>query len=128
VRLIRHLLVVLLAAQLTGVSWLGLQAVSKTRQTCRNVKQHGLVVALQQIPKGKGNCAMCKKVRAARTQQTQQQNVGTQTGSGLPGLSPALLPHDVFLLPPPDNNNDVIAKLSVWHALEQCPLTPPPRA
>jgi hypothetical protein len=126
--LFRHLLVVLLAVQLTGISWLGLLAFSKARQTCRNVKQSGLAIALKQLPKGKGNCALCKKVRLARTQQAQQQHVGAQVGCGLPGLSPALLPDDVFLLPPADDNNALIAASLVWHTLEHSPLTPPPRA
>jgi len=121
-------LVVLLAAQLTGISWLGLLAISKARQTYRNVEQSGLAIALKRIPKGKGNCAMCKKVRLARAQQTRQQHVATQAGCGLPGFSPALLPGDLFVLPSLDNNSEFVAASPVWHALEHSPPTPPPRA
>ncbi|MBM3860709.1 MAG: hypothetical protein FJ395_13805 [Verrucomicrobia bacterium] len=127
-KLVRHVLVVLLAAQLAGVTWLGLQAASKARQTCRNATQQGIVAALKRIPKGKGNCAMCKKIRIAKAKQAQEQRGGMPAGFVLPGFAPAVLTGDLFAPPPADNNRAVTAVLTVWHAREHSPPTPPPRA
>jgi len=121
-------LVVLLAAQLTGVTWLGLQAISKTHQTCRNARQNGVVAALKKLPKGKGNCAMCKKIRLARAKQAQQQRTLGATHDWSPLLSPAVLPQSVALGPVARDEGSVGIGTLWFESRSESPPTPPPKA
>ena len=127
-KLVRYVLVVLLAVLLTGLPWLGLKVISKVHQAYRNTHQNGFAFALKQIPKGKDNCSLCKKISLARAQQYAQQHGWGQAGCGLIEFSPALISANLFVIPPLDGNSGLIATLSSWHALAHCPPTPPPKA
>lgn len=127
VKLFRHLVVLLLVAQFTGIPWVGLQGVSKAIQTYRNVRQQGLFLALKQVPKGKGNCGLCQTIRIAQGRQQQQQQMNGATSAWLPALIPALLPTVETVRP-------LVAGGSVWcvagvkpPSRSETPPTPPPR-
>jgi hypothetical protein len=123
----RWLLVAVLVVQLSGLVWVGLLGVSKLIQTARNAQRSGLRVALDRIPKGKGNCGMCQQTRQAQAQQTQQQLGASPTVPG-PFVLLAILSSTGSALRRPDARSYPPVVLLSWHTVNQTPLVPPPRA
>jgi hypothetical protein len=120
-------MVVLLAAQLTGLPWLGLQAVSKARQTYRNVRASGLAAALKQVPKGKGNCRMCKKIKLAKARQDQQQRANGSLAGWQAPSAPAVLAQPLILCAVAGDTDFLRDATLAWVSRVESPPTPPPR-
>jgi hypothetical protein len=122
------MVVFLLITQLTGVSWLGLQGISKAIQTNRNAQRNGILVALKQLPHGNGNCGMCRKIRQAKTEQNQQQRIHNTASSWMLVLIPSLLPDTTLPISPLQDDGRTTDALFAWRARTDAPPVPPPRA
>jgi len=127
VKLFRHFLIVFLVAQMSGLPWLGLQAVSKARQTYRNAQAEGIAAAIKQVPKGKGNCGMCKKIKLAKAQQDRQQRAHGAAQPCQSASAPAVLPPSLMLYPISCDAGCLGVTLLPLKSRLESPPTPPPR-
>jgi hypothetical protein len=123
----RWLLVAVLVVHLSGLVWVGLLGVSKLIQTARNAQRSGLRVALDRIPKGKGNCGLCQQTRQAQAQQAQQQ-LDASSPASWPVVLLAMLPSTDLALLCPDVRSYPPVVVRSWHAMNHAPPLPPPRA
>jgi hypothetical protein len=126
VRVVHRLAVVVMllaAIQLVGLPWAALLAASKAAQTYRTARQQGVLAALKSVPKGKGTCGTCKKIRLAKAKADQRRE---PLSTGLQWM-PAVLPPGATTMPVHRPARHAPAAVACWMARAESPPIPPPR-